>query len=314
MKKGSKKVGYIIFEIFMWLFALLFLFPGVFTLMNSFKTESEITLTPMSMPTKFSIENYIEAWKATNFLGVLSNTFIITVLSTFGIIVISAMAAYILARTKGKISWTVYLLFAFSMVVPFQTIMVPLIINAKEWGLKGDLGLFTCFINMLPVDLAANVTAAIEPMISSMPELIKGVLSVTGIIPIYLGVGCPLAIFMYHGFIKSIPIELEESASIDGASRLRTFFQIVFPLLAPITATIIILDVLWLWNDFLMPMIILPKQSTIQLAQYGFFSQFKKEYAKAMASLILSASPVVIFYILMQKYIIKGITSGAVKG
>lgn len=314
MKHSTKKAAFVAFEVFLWIFALLFLFPGVFTLMNSFKSESEIMLNPIALPTKISLDNYIEAWKATDFFSVLSNTFIITVFSTLGIIIISSMAAYMLARTKNKISWLVYLLFAFSMVVPFQTIMVPLIINAKEWGLKGDLGFFTWLINTLPTDMSANITTMLEPKIEGMSDYLKGIFAVTGIIPIYLGVGCPLAIFMYHGFIKSVPIELEESASIDGASQFRTFFQIVFPLLAPITATIVILDVLWMWNDFLMPMIILPKQSTIQLAQYGFFSQFKKEYAKAMASLVLSASPVVIFYLLMQKFIIKGITSGAVKG
>lgn len=314
MKKSTSKAAFIGFEVFLWIFALLFLFPGVFTIMNSFKAESEILLNPIALPTRFSLDNYIEAWKATNFFSVLSNTFIITVLSTAGIILISSMAAYMLARTKTKISWVVYLIFAFSMVVPFQTIMVPLIINAKEWGLKGDLGFVTFLINILPADMSASIHSSMEPMIEKMPDYLKSLLSVTGIIPIYLGVGCPLAIFMYHGFIKGVPIELEESASIDGASQFRTFFQIVFPLLAPITATIIILDVLWLWNDFLMPLIILPKQSTIQLAQYGFFSQFKKEYAKAMASLVLSASPVVIFYLVMQKFIIKGITSGAVKG
>jgi raffinose/stachyose/melibiose transport system permease protein len=123
-----------------------------------------------------------------------------------------------------------------------------------------------------------------------------------------------MAIFFYHGFIKGIPIELEEAAAIEGASRFRIFFQIVFPMLTPITATVAILNVLWIWNDFLLPLILLPKQSTIQLAQYGFFSLFKREYAKAMASLVLSASPVVIFYLLMQKFIIKGIASGSVKG
>ena len=160
------------------------------------------------------------------------------------------------------------------MVGPFQTIMIPLVQTAKDYNLK----------------------------------------SVFGIIPIYIGLGCPLAIFMYHGFIKGIPLEIDESAAIDGANPLRTFFQLIFPLLKPITATIAILDVLWIWNDFLLPLIILPKQSTLQLAQYGFFSLFKREYSMAMASLVLSASPIILFYLAMQKYIVKGIAAGAVKG
>jgi raffinose/stachyose/melibiose transport system permease protein len=264
----------IIFEGIMWIAAVVFLFPALLTLLNSFKTDAQIILNPISLPDKLAFSNFINAWNATRFPVVLLNTFIITVVSTAGIILISSMAAYILVRTKSRWSWVFFMFFTFSMIVPFQTIMIPLVQTAKDLNLK----------------------------------------SVWGIIPIYIGLGCPLAIFMYHGFIKGIPIELEESAAMDGASTFRIFFTIVYPLLLPVTATVSILNVLWLWNDFLLPLIILPKQTTLQLAQYGFFSQFKREYGMAMASLVLSASPVVIFYLIMQKYIIKGITSGAVKG
>ncbi len=261
-------------EILMWAAAIIFLFPALLTLLDSFKTDAQIILNPVSIPLSIHIDNYIDAWKATRFPIVLANTFIITVLSTAGIILFSSMAAYILVRTKSKWSWVIFLFFTFSMIVPFQTIMIPLVQTAKDFNLK----------------------------------------SVPGIIPIYIGLGCPLSIFMYHGFIKGIPIELEEAAAIDGASTFRIFFTVVYPLLLPVTATVAILNALWLWNDFLLPLIILPKQTTLQLAQFGFFSQFKREYGMAMASLVLSASPIVIFYILMQKYIIKGITAGAVKG
>ncbi len=269
-----KKISLIALESAMIILALLFLFPAVLTLINSFKSDAQIVLNPVSLPKTIDFTNYINAWKEMNFPVVLFNTFIITFFSTIGIILVSSMAAYVLVRTNLKISWIIYLIFTFSMVVPFQTIMIPLVQTAKDYDLK----------------------------------------SVLGIIPIYIGLLCPLAVFMYHGFIKGVPLEIEESAAIDGASVLRTFFQLVFPLLKPVTATIAIIDVLWIWNDFLLPLIILPKQSTLQLAQYGFFSLFKRQYSLAMASLVLSAAPVVVFYFLMQKYIVRGIAAGAVKG
>jgi len=139
--------------------------------------------------------------------------------------------------------------------------------------------------------------------------------SIPGIIMIYMGLGCPLAIFMYHGFIKSIPLELEEAAYMEGAGPFRTFFTIVLPLLKPITATIVILDVLWIWNDFLLPLLILqrPEVRTLQLAVNVFFGTFGTQYGKALAALVLTSLPVVILYLFMQKYIIKGVSAGAIK-
>lgn len=275
MKLTTEKTVLKVTSIFMFIVALIFLVPALLTILNSFKPDSEIILNPIKLPEKLSFTNYIEAWRIIKYPTVLFNTFVLTFASTVGIILISSMAAYILVRSKLKIAWFIYLAFTFAMVVPFQTIMVPLVSVARNMSLKT---------------------------------------SVFGIILIYLGLGCPMAIFMYHGFIKGVPAELEESASIDGSTIIRTFFTIVFPLLKPITATIAILQVLWIWNDFLLPLLIVPKQSTLQLAQYGFFSLFKQEYGKGMASLVLTALPVIIFFLFMQKYIIKGIAAGAVKG
>jgi len=134
-----------------------------------------------------------------------------------------------------------------------------------------------------------------------------------GIILLYWGLGAPTAIFMYHGFVKGVPRELEESAAMDGAGQFYIFFKIVFPLLTPITASIVILDALWIWNDFLLPLVIV-KNGTLQLEQMAFHGQFLKEYGPMTASLVLSALPIVIFYLFLQKYIIKGIAAGAVKG
>jgi raffinose/stachyose/melibiose transport system permease protein len=273
-KPFLKRLGGFGTESGMWVLAILFLVPALLTLLNSFKTDAAIGLNPLSIPTSLEINNYVLAWKATRFPIVFFNTLVITAISTVGIILVSSMAAYVMVRTHSKLSWVIFLLFTLSMVVPFQTFMVPLVMLAKDMNLK----------------------------------------SVLGIVPIYMGLGCPMAIFLYHGFIKGIPVELEEAAQVDGANFFQIFFGIVFPLLTPITATVAIINVLWIWNDFLLPFIILPKETTLQLAQFGFFGLFQKQYGRAMASLVLSAAPVVVFYLLMQKNIIKGITAGAVKG
>lgn len=361
LSESQKKIGLIIFEIFLFIVAFFFLLPAFLVILNSFKNNTEIQINPLSLPRLYKsvpkkinnedfeirvlnflneedkeflknnyllidnnrylkkdlskdeikkienilystntfstlweniYKNYQGAWNFGNkpvkinnrtiknfvtFSKAFFNTLIVTIFSIIGIVITSSMAGYALVRNNWKISWVIFLVFTFSMVVPFQAIMVPLVETAKGFRLNNSL---------------------------------------FGLILIYIGLGSPMAIFMYHGFIKSIPKELEESASIDGAGPFTIFFKIVFPLLTPVTATIVILNVLWIWNDFLLPLIILQSKElrTIQLAQYSFFGAYQKEYGLALASLILSASPIVIFYLFMQKYIIKGITSGAVKG
>ncbi len=275
MKEKTKKRKYniLILEIVMIIIAILFISPAILIITNSFKINSQIILNPISLPTSFYIDNYIIAWKTINFPITLLNTFIITSFSTIGIILIGSMASYAMVRIKFRLSWIAYILFTFSILIPFQTFMVPLVMFSRDLGIK----------------------------------------NISGIIPIYWGLGCPLALFMFHGFIKGIPIEMEEAATIDGANIYQIFYKIILYLLKPIISTVAILNVLWIWNDFLLPLILLPKQSTLQLAQFGFFSQFYSEYGPATASLVLSSIPVVAFFLIMQKYIVKGIMSGAVK-
>ncbi|MBE3063907.1 MAG: carbohydrate ABC transporter permease [Acidobacteria bacterium] len=157
----------------------------------------------------------------------------------------------------------------------------------------------------------ANTAIIMVPIVGLSTDL--NLASIWGIIPMYWGIGAPLAVFMYHGFVKGVPRELEEAASIDGAGQFFAFFRVVFPLLKPITATILILDALWLWNDFLLPLVVV-RQGTLQLEQLHFYGMFLREYGPAAASLILSAAPIIVLYLLLQKYIIKGIAAGAVKG
>ena len=253
--------------------ALLFIYPALFVLFNALKPDADITLRPVAPPSSLYLANFAKAWVEMKFPVTLANTFMVTVFSVSGILLVSSLAAYKLARTENRLSWILYSLFAFALVIPFQIVMVPIV------GLATDLRLA----------------------------------SIWGIIPMYWGLGCPLAVFMYHGFVKGVPRELEESASIDGAGHFYTYFRVVFPLLKPITATIAILDALWIWNDFLLPLVVVRK-GTLQLEQMRFYGMFLREYGPAAASLILSASPIIVLYLALQKYIIKGIAAGAVKG
>jgi raffinose/stachyose/melibiose transport system permease protein len=278
MSLRNRRIGLGIFEAFMIIFALVFIYPVIYVLINAFKSTQEIVLNPGGLPAHPTFENFVKVIRTegsggVSFLQSLVNTLVLTLSSVTLIILFSSACAYKLVRTKSWVSTAIFFAFAFFMVIPFQTIMVPLVVLATDLRFK----------------------------------------DVYGLILINVGLGVPTAIFMYHSFIKGVPISLEEAASIDGAGPFRMFFEVVFPLLIPITATITILDVLWVWNDFLMPYIIL-RQGTLVLFQFNFFGTFTKDYGALTASLVMTATPVVIMYIALQKYIIKGISSGAVKG
>jgi raffinose/stachyose/melibiose transport system permease protein len=271
--KATKVKPIFFLELLMIVFALIFIYPAIFVLISAFKPNADIITDPLGLPKALEFSNFVKAWQGMDFPKTATTTFLITAFGVAGILITSSMAAWVLARTAKRYSWFIYALFASAMVIPFQIIMVPLAVLASDLNLTNP----------------------------------------AGIVVLYWGLGAPLAVFMYHGFVKGIPRELEESAAIDGAGNGYVFFRIVFPLLKPITATIAILDALWIWNDFLLPLIII-KQGTLQLAQLQFNGQFLKEYGPLTASLVLSATPIIIFYLSLQKYIIKGIAAGAVKG
>ncbi|SNS06541.1 carbohydrate ABC transporter membrane protein 2, CUT1 family [Anaerovirgula multivorans] len=255
---------------------VLYIFPFALILINSFKSRLEIVDSPLALPSGLNFDNYREAYKTMNFTTAILNSFIITVVSVTLIIVFSSMLAYFLVRWRWKINNIILLGLIASMIIPFQALMIPFV------SIYGRLGLLNS----------------------------KWTLSF-----FYLGFGVSLATFMYHGFIKSIPVELEEAALIDGASRLQVFWKIVFPILKPITTTIAILDVLWIWNDFLLPSLVLvsDEQRTLPLSTFYFFGKYTSDFGLAMAGLVLSIIPVIIFYIIMQKQIIKGVIDGAIK-
>ncbi len=267
----------LLLEIVAVLLALLFLVPFYFVIANSMKTFGEILANTASLPSSFFVDNYVRVWEIMRYPRAFLNSLSITVLSNIGLVIISSMAAYRMVRRPSKFNTLLFSAFVASMVIPFQSIMIPLVKVANEAGLmESRWGLVIC----------------------------------------YFGFGVSLNLFLYHGFIKSVPKEIEESARVDGCNAYSVFWRIVFPLLKPMTVTIIILNSLWIWNDFLLPSLILtsPDLRTIPLSTYSFFGQYTKQWDMALAALVLGVAPLVIFFFGLQKHIIEGITTGSVKG
>ncbi|MEF2967641.1 carbohydrate ABC transporter permease [Paenibacillus sp. M1] len=267
----------VILEIVMVLIALVFLAPFYFLFVNSVKSFGEILSDAASWPSQFNWDNYSKAWELARFSEAFRNSIVITVISVVLITLFSAMAAYRMVRSDSKFNRVLLMLFVMSMVVPFQTIMIPVLqvvngldINNSIWGL-----------------LLTN-----------------------------LGLSLPMAIFLFHGFVKSVPLEIEEAATVDGCNPVRVFFSIVLPLLRPMMMTIIVLNTLAIWNDYLLPSLILQKPSlrTIPLATYSFFGQYTKQWDMALPALAIGILPIVAFYLLLQRYIVEGIAAGSVKG
>lgn len=272
-----KRVSKPLFSIFMWIMAILYILPFYFVLGNSLKGYEQVTLDPVGAPSPVFFENFIEAWNGMGYLNAFLNTLIISVGSIMGIILVCSMGAYMLVRRYKMASSIIYGIIMAMMFVPFQALMIPLVKIASGLNLTNSLG---------------------------------------GEIIIYVGCGVPLAMFLFHGFVKGIPYELEEAAMIDGCNTWRIFFQIVFPLLKPITMTIAILDILWIWNDFLLPVITISKERlrTLTLSYYFYFGEYVNQWHLALAAVTLSIIPVIVFYFGGQKHIIEGIAAGAVKG
>jgi raffinose/stachyose/melibiose transport system permease protein len=269
--KHKKGVGITVFTA---LIALIFFFPVLMAIINSFKTRGEILASAIALPTAPTLANYAAVIEATDFIKVFFNSCLVT---GGGIVLnlVSALAGYALARWRSKWANILTLLFLSSMFVPFHTIMIALLTTARDLKLTGHIW---------------------------------------GLILIYCGLQCPIPIFLIKGFVHSVPRELEEAAMIDGCGTVRLFLSIVLPMLKPILATVSVLNVLWIWNDYLLPYLILGKPLTIPLSQMYFYGQYNQQWHLIMAGFVVSTIPVVIFFLFMQKYIINGIASGAVKG
>lgn len=266
---------------------VMFLVPLFLVLINAAKTNNEIISAPLSLPSDWSvlIKNITTIWNNPNlrYSQALVNSFVITTFSLVGITIFSAMAAWVLLRTKTKLSTAILMLFIAAMVIPFQVVMFPLV----KW-----FGIFQSFTGI---------------------QMLR---SYTGIIIAYIGFGSSLSIFMFHGFMKSIPHEIEEAAYVDGCGKFKTFFLIVLPILKPIYVTILILNGIWIWNDFLLPMLVLGKGTPVQtlpLAVNNFAGAFLVSWDLMMTAILMALVPIIVFFLAAQKHIIKGMVEGSVK-
>ena len=275
--KGKK--SNIVIYILLVILAVIFLAPIFIILFNSFKGKLYISDAPFKLPTAetfVGVQNYIDGLSKTGFLSAFGWSIFITFFSTIVIVLFTAMTGWYITRSKTKVSTSLYFIFVFSMIVPFQMVMFTM----------------SKVANMLSLD---------NPI---------------GLIVLYLGFGAGLSIFMFSGFVKSIPIDIEEAALIDGCNPIKTFFLIVLPLLKPICITVAILNVMWIWNDYLLPSLVLKSDyKTIPMAvQYLRGGYGAIDMGAMMAVLVLAIIPIIIFYLTCQKYIIEGVAAGAVKG
>lgn len=270
-------------SVFILLCALVVVFvtPIFFVLMNSFKGRFFISDQPFSLPRGelfAGLENYVRGIERAGFFSAFGWSMFITVISVLVIVLFTSMTAWYITRVKTKSSEFLYYAFVFSMVVPFQMIMFTMSKLADMLKLNNPLGM----------------------------------------VVLYLGFGAGLSVFMFCGFVKSIPLEIEEAALMDGCNPMKTYFRVVFPILKPTAITVAILNTMWIWNDYLLPYLVIgvgtPYKTIPVAVQYLMGSYGAKDYGALMALLVLSIIPIIVFYLFCQKYIIEGVVAGAVKG
>lgn len=262
--------------VFVFALLIIFLVPFYLVVNNSFRTTEQFTTSPFQLANQLDFGNYQSAFQKMNYLNAIQNSFFITIISVVAILLTSSMMAHYLVRNKNKLTGFLFGLMVIAMIVPFQAVMIPL---ARIYG---SLNLYN---------------------------------NTWTLIFFNIGFGQAFAIFIFHGFIKSIPVELEEAALIDGCGKLRNFYSVVLPNLKPVMVTVLILDVLWIWNDYLLPSMVLlsPLLRTLPLSTYSFFTTYSVDYAPLMAGLVMTIIPVIVLYLLCQKQIIKGVVQGAIK-
>ena len=256
---------------------IVFVSPLYLVFVNSVKTVREIYLSPLGLPVEISWNNFGRVMEKIDFGQALKNSLFFVVFGVAGLLVICSMAAYRLARHRTRVTKFVYLLLVSSILVPFQTVMIPLI------KIIASIGLYNTRI---------------------------------GVLLAYYGYGIPFAVFLFYGFLSSIPREIEEAALIDGGSLFQVYRCIILPLLKPICVTVAVLDVLWIYNDFLLPFVLISDNElrTLPLVMYTFFTAYERPWDLAMASLTMVLTPAIIMFVILQKQITGGIVSGAVKG
>lgn len=273
---NKTKSSYLITAVLIVLAVVTIVFPLYITVVIAFKSPQEIAQSVLSFPTKFHFENFAKAIKMTNFFVTFRNTVIITGVSVVFTLLTNSCVAYAIARNKDKkIFNLMYYYLLSAMFIPFNIIMLPLVKQVSFFYMD----------------------------------------NIYGLILLYIVMGLPMNVFLYTGYIKSIPVALDEAATIDGANTWQVFYKIIFPALKPMSATVAILTFLWCWNDFTMPLVVVSdqKHQTLQLAQYVFKGEFATDYSLAFASYLLALIPILIFYVIAQKNVISGVTNGAVK-
>ena len=274
-----KKISHVIMWIVLLVLFICFIFPFFLVIINVFKDKADITVDPLSLigAHGFTLKNFPEAMKKMNFWTVFGNSLIITICATVFTIVLSSMTAFVIVRNgRWKLCTMIFSLMIASMVIPFQVLMVPLV------SVYGGI-------------LNSRIT----------------------LILMHVGFSMSMAVFMFHGSIKTnIPLELEEAATIDGCNRWQTYWKVVFPLLKPTVATVGIINAMAFWNDYLLPSLVLKKKNlyTIPIATQAFYGTYSTDIGLIMAALLLAMLPILILYVFLQRYIVEGVTSGAVKG
>ena len=274
----SRPRGALAISLLMAVVAVVYVYPLILVVINSLKTFSQIMENVIALPSQLRWENFANAFTLMRYPTLFLNTLIVTCLGTAGVVLLASLGGFKLSRTRTRTSWLLFLLCVAPMMIPFHSFMIALVKVAKTLHLTN---------------------------------------SIWGLAVVYWGLGVPLSLFLYHGFVKTVPTELDDCAAIDGARPIRAFFQVIFPLLQPVTVSVIVINAMWMWNDFLLPLLILGgsrTSQTLQLAAYNFFGQYKIEWQNAMAGVLLTITPAIVFYLILQRHIIKGMVTGAVKG
>ena len=276
----NKKIRHALMLVLLVVLFLLFIFPFILVIINVFKEKADITTDPLALigAHGFTLENFPEAMEKMEFWKVLGNSSIITICSTIFTLLLSSMTAFVIVRNNWKLTGLLFGLMIASMVIPFQVLMIPLV--SLYGGIFGILNHRATLIFM------------------------------------HVGFSLSMATFMFHGAIKTnVPISLEEAATIDGCTRWQTYWKVVFPLLKPTIATVAIIDAMAFWNDYLLPSLVLAKKElyTIPIATQMFYGTFSTDLGLIMAALLLAMLPILILYLFLQRFIVEGVTSGAVK-
>jgi raffinose/stachyose/melibiose transport system permease protein len=283
----TRRAGLVYLEMLAIVLFLIFLFPFLIVLVNSAKAPFEITQSPLTLPTNWGkiLGNMVSIWTSVNirYASSFASSVIITAASLVLLNLLSSQAAWVLVRTKTRLSAGIFVTFVAAMVIPFQIVMFPLLTWFRDVGQAFGIRLLRSY---------------------------------SGIILAYVGFGMSQSIFLFHGFIKSIPLELEEAATIDGCKRAQIFYAIIFPILRPIHATVLVLNGIWIWNDFLLPLLILGKGNrvmTIPLAVSNFAGAYVKQWDLILTAILMAMVPIVVFFLIAQKSIIKGMVAGSIK-